>query len=265
MKELIEILREGYGFENCDLEKNDDSTDGNVYIAKLLKKKYVIKIYDNYSHTIAMVKLHDFLISSNINVPKIISTTDSKKYYRINKNKYCVVYSFLEGEQITNIWKNDSKTLTPLIAKEVRKIHNLTLNNNSFKLKEVPFKINNNIKRCSVLHFDLTKDNIFYNTNFSNDIGFIDFDDAKYGPCVVEISIILSLLFITKSKGLDKTGMYNFLDEYYGDDIELKELEIPYIKNIAVEWVTYILNNNNFDTSTTESFEIKKELMEIKL
>lgn len=53
-----------------------------------------------------------------------------------------------------------------------------------------------------------------------------------------------------------------FIDEYYKNDEETKKNEIKYIKDIGINWVNYIIENNNFDTSTNESFEIKKYLIE---
>ena len=60
-----------------------------------------------------------------------------------------------------------------LHIKEVRKLHDLTSNNN-FNFKAIDFA--NNLNRKSTLHFDLTKKNIIIN---NDKIGLIDFDDAK--------------------------------------------------------------------------------------
>ena len=79
-----------------------------------------------------------------------------------------------------------------IYSKKIRKLHNLTLNK-KFNFKTIAFA--NNLKRKSVLHFDLTKDNIFIN---NNQIDFIDFDDAKYGDSVCDIAILLSFLFVSK-------------------------------------------------------------------
>ena len=140
-------------------------------------------------------------------------------------------------------------------------MHDKTEGTNMFNLKEVPFKIDKALTRCSMLHFDLTKVNIFYNDK-NDKIGIIDFDDAKYGPSVVDVAICCSLLFISKSKGIDTDGINTFINEYYSND---NKNEIMFIKEIALEWTKYILNNNQFDTSTNESFKLKKELIEKEL
>ena len=53
-----------------------------------------------------------------------------------------------------------------------------------------------------------------------------------------------------------------FIESYYENDIQNKEIELPYIKNIALKWIDYILTKNSFDTSTNESFEVKKKSIE---
>ena len=46
------------------------------------------------------------------------------------------------------------------------------------------------------------------------------------------------------------------------NDLELKREEEHLIKNYALEWIKYILSGNEFDTSTTESFEIRYKLID---
>lgn len=111
----------------------------------------------------------------------------------------------------------------------------------------------------SILHFDLNKNNIFYN---NGKVGFIDFDDAKFGPSICDISIIISFLFLSKKRGIDSENIKNFIDSYYGDELELKKKEIKYLKEYALKWIDYLQYNNEFDTSLKESFETKRNLIE---
>ena len=142
------------------------------------------------------------------------------------------------------------------IAIQIRYLHTLTSNNNEYNLKEIPF-CKNNTSRKSLLHFDLTKNNIFFNKEIEK-TGFIDFDDAKYGPSICDVAITICLLFKSKKRGINTEGIKLFIDSYYNDDINLKEKEIKYIKEYVINWVDYILNENEFDTSLRESFEFKK-------
>ena len=206
-----------------------------------------------------MVNLHNKLAMSKINIPKIIHTKDKENYTRILEKYYVVVYSFISGKQIgwnEQTGKLDKETIIS-IAKELRKIHKITSNNNEFNLPLLPFENNNT--RKSVLHFDLTRNNIFKNSN--NEISIIDFDDAKYGDSICDIAILIANLFFSKTRGVDLDGMKEFINQYYIDNLDLKSKEEALIKKYALEWIKYILDGNEFDTSTTESFEIRYKLI----
>ncbi|MDO5557556.1 MAG: radical SAM protein [Clostridia bacterium] len=256
--ELALVLKERYNIEVEKIEKNEQSTDGNVYIAYSNKEKYAIKIYNEINHTKSMVKLHKKLSSLNFNIPNIIPTNENNYYEKILDTNYCVIYSFVNGTQIgwnVKTGKLDNETITA-IAKLLRRFHNDT-NINEFDLPSVPFENKN--KRQSALHFDLTRNNIFRYNN--GEIGFIDFDDAKYGSSVCDIAILIANLFFSKTRGVDMQGMKKFIDEYYCEDTQLKNEEEPLIKDYAQNWINYILDGNEFDTSTTESFEVRKKLI----
>ena len=258
-RELMRALKEEYDLNIKKIKKNDQSTDNNVYEIYCSKKKYIAKIYDNITHTESMVNLHNKLTISRLNIPKIINTKDKGNYIKISKEYYVVVYSFIEGRQIgwnETTGKLDKETIIS-IAKELRKIHKITSNNNEFNLPVLPFE-NNNIRK-SVLHFDLTRNNIFKNSN--NEISIIDFDDAKYGDSICDIAILIANLFFSKTRGVDLGSTKDFIDQYYIDNIELKSKEEPLIKKYALEWIKYILDGNEFGTSTTESFEIRYKLI----
>lgn len=146
-----------------------------------------------------------------------------------------------------------------LIAKELRRFHTVTSNCNEFNLPIVPFAADNNVRK-SALHFDLTRNNIFKRAD--GKISIIDFDDAKYGESVCDVAILIANLFFSKTRGIDLEGMKEFINQYYMNDLELKREEEHLIKNYALEWIKYILSGNEFDTSTTESFEIRYKLID---
>ena len=252
--ELKNIINSNYLIDIGNIEKSEESTDGNVYI---MDNKYVMKIYHNINKVNTMTKLHRYLKSKGMNIPNIVLTKDNKEYILLN-DKYIVLYTFLNGKKIGKWFKEDNEIIKS-IARELRKLHDITTDDNIFNLEEVPFKVDESLTRKSIIHFDLTKDNIFYN---NIKIEFIDFDDAKYGPSVVDIAIICSLLFITKKDGLELDKIKLFINEYYKN---IDKEEIKYIKEIALSWIKYITDNNEFDTSTNESFENKRKLIEEEL
>lgn len=95
----------------------------------------------------------------------------------------------------------------------------------------------------------------------NGDIAFIDFDDAKYGESVIDISILIVLFFVSSKIGVDLDGIRYFIDSYYGDDVVLKNEESCFIKQCALKWIDHTLENNEFESSLIENFELKKKLI----
>ena len=251
--DLENVIKNNYNLDIISIIKNEDSTDGNVYNIDTSSNKYIVKIYDNLDKANNMINIHNFLY--DMYIPRVIQTKD-KKYCLEYNNKYIVIYSFLEGIQVSKYIKENNNSYTKdivmSIAKEVRKLHNLT-RNNSFNLETITFA--NKLKRKSLLHFDLTKENIFIN----NKIGFIDFDDSKYGDSILDVAILISFLFISKKRGIDNDNIKLFLDNYYNDDeIDLRKEESSYIKKYMYDWINYILDGHEFDSSLKNSFLFKK-------
>ncbi len=251
--EIERILKEKYNIIAKNIEKSAESTDGNVYIVDCNDTKYVIKIYKEISHTKSMVDLYRTLELFKINTPNVIYSKDKKEFEKILDTNYLVVYSYINGQQLE--YDRLNRKIIMAIARELRKLHNIT-EKNEFNLHKVQFLDEKG--RQSILHFDLTKNNIFIS---NNKIYFIDFDDAKYGSAVCDIAILISNLFFSKTHGTDLEGVKIFIDEYYCNEHELKKKETPLIKEYALQWIDYILKGNNFDTSTTESLEIRKKLI----
>ena len=252
--DLEKFIKNNYDLDVISVMKNKDSSDGNVYDVKTSDNKYIAKIYYDKEKAESMVNLYNSL--KDLYIPKIIITKDKKHLLEVD-NKYIIIYSFLEGKQVSNYLKENNniycERVVKLIAKELRKFHDLTLNKN-YNLQKIDFA--NNLERQSVLHFDLTKENIFIK---DNTIGFIDFDDAKYGDSVCYIAILLSFLFVSKKRGIDKDSIKIFLDSYYVEnEEELKKKELNFIKQYITEWIDYIQNGHNFDSSLEDSFEFKK-------
>ncbi|MBQ9313631.1 MAG: phosphotransferase [Clostridia bacterium] len=256
IEELDDIVMNILHDKCVNIEKNDESSDGNVYIIETIGNKYVAKVYEDKEHAESMILLHKSL-PLLISVPKLIYTNyecinDSKKYY-------IVIYSFINGKPIDKTL-NDGKVGNDTIisvAKLVRKMHDMTLSGNKFKLPELPFDTIN--KRKTLLHFDLTKSNIFLDE--CSNISIIDFDDAMYGSAIYDIAILISTFFFSKSRGIDIDGMNIFLDAYYGNDLNLKNEEINYIKECSIQWIDYLISNNKLSQNLIDSFKIKRTLI----
>lgn len=256
MEEIKKTLAQNYKIETDSIEKNEDSTDGNVYI---VKNKFVVKIYDDLNHVKSMIKIHNLLDENKINAPKIIVNKFGDGYSELLDNKYIVVYTFIDGQPIT--WDKNTGRLNEdtikSIANILKKIHSIT-RNMELPLQRVEFEKSS--EDCSLLHFDLTKNNIFINSK--KEITVIDFDDAKYGNSICDIAIFISNLFFSKTRGVDLDGMKIFLNEYYNNDEKNISSKKTEIKEYAINWINYILDGNEFDTSTNESFEVRKDLIQ---
>ena len=261
-KNLISIIQRKYHIKGIKrLERREDSTDGNVYIIHTVDNKYVMKIYDDFKHVKSMTELYTKLYKNHFYVPKVI-LSNNKGYVKVINGKYIVLYSFLKG---TSLGKNLTDDIIKELAIQLRKFHDITNDNNIFNLKKLPFAKNINMERCSALHFDLTKNNIFYEKNKDTKIGFIDFDDAKYGASVCDVAITIANLFFSKTRGVDLKSAKLFIDCYYNTSYKLKKYETQYIKKFALNWIKYVMDGNEFDTSTKESFEVRYRLIKENL
>ena len=253
-------IEENYNIKILNIEKMEDSTVGNVYLINTEKEKFIMKIYEDVDHVNRMIQLHTYLVSNKFNIPKIIQTSDKNDNIKIG-NDYIVLYSFMHGKKIKTTILNGKidANIIKMIAKTLRKMHDLTSGKNRFNFKYVPFIDENIDLNKSTLHFDFTRNNIFVN---NNEIEIIDFDDAKYGPSVCDVAIAVCNLFFSKTQGVDLEGANLFIDEYYtNEESKRKEIERPLIKEYAIKWIDYVLYEYGFDTSTTESFEVKKKLV----
>ena len=254
---LKETISKKYNINIVSIEKNIESTDGNVYIISSDKDRFVAKIYEGTKHALQITRLHNDLYNKGFYIPQIIKTKSNSNYIILEDKKTLVLYSFLEGYKLSEIINSISNDIIKSLARTLKNMHDLT-KDNIYKLDKAPFKVDKSINRYSLLHFDLTKDNIFYNKK----IGFIDFDDAKYGPSILDVAILISLLFFSKSRGFDIDSFKVFINTYY-EDKALKQKELKYIKEYAIKWIDYTLDKADFNPSTKNSFEVKKKLIEI--
>ena len=261
MKKLEHVLIQDYGLKNVVITRSEESTDGNVYIVDSSDCKCVVKIYASLDHTNSMIKLHNDLIQNNVSVPRIIKTTSGDSFAKLDCDKYIVVYSFISGIQVGEKYKNIPSDVVRKIAQSLKEFHDITSNENKYNLKGIPFKVESDISRESALHFDLTRNNIFCDDS-GQEISFIDFDDAKYGKSICDVAIAIANMFFSKTRGIDSEGLKTFIEAYYEGNDDLKEKELEYIKAYAITWIDYVMAGNEFDSSTVESFDVRKNLLE---
>ena len=249
------IIEEKYNFKIINIKKNEKSTDKNVYNLFTDKNEYILKIYNSKKHVENMSNLFKKLEQYNFYIPQIYNTINNKSYIYLF-NKYIIIYSYLAGKEIGEAFSNLPDDISVLLARKLKKFHDVTKKNLNLEV----IGLGNKKLRTSILHFDLTRSNIFYNKN-KNEIGFIDFDDAKYGQTIIDISILIANVYISKLRGIDIHGIKTFINEYYKNESELKKQELPLIKDTAIKWINKILSENKLETSTIDSLEIRKKLI----
>lgn len=255
MKELVNFINANFTIGKIkDITKIDDSTDGNVYLVEAIEDKYILKIYDTEFKANSMLKLYELLSELKIESQKFIE--DKFLFYR---GKYIILYSFVQGKQLKDILCNNkiSDNDIKLIANYLKNLHRLTRGNKSNFILDAPF--GERLNRKSILHFDITKDNIFIDDE--NAI-FIDYDDSRYGASLIDVAIAISNLFISKKRGIDTEGIKLFLQSYYDGDIVLMNEELPQISNLAKKWINTTLENSNIESSTKESFNYKLKTLD---
>ena len=98
--QISEALPKFYGIEIRGITRNENSTVGNVYNIKSKDKKYIAKVYDNVEHAKEMSNLFKKMLSTNLNVPKILENNKNESYQNISANKYLMLYEFIEGNAI---------------------------------------------------------------------------------------------------------------------------------------------------------------------
>ena len=98
--QISEALSKCYGIEIKEITRNENSTVGNVYNIKSKDEKYIAKVYDNVEHAKEMSNLFKKMLSTNLNIPKILENNKNELYQNISANRYLMLYEFIEGNAI---------------------------------------------------------------------------------------------------------------------------------------------------------------------
>ena len=69
---MKKVLEDNYNLTDVEIIKNIKSTDGNVYNINAKQGNYILKIYNDESHSSAMGNLLDELNKKNFYVPLIL-------------------------------------------------------------------------------------------------------------------------------------------------------------------------------------------------
>lgn len=101
-----------------------------------MHKKYILKIYNDEKHAVTMKKIVEKLNSKNFYIPIILTNTNNEEYTKID-NKFFVIYSFLEGKEIGDVFGNIPNDISKKLAQELRRFHNECMKMEDIELKEI--------------------------------------------------------------------------------------------------------------------------------
>lgn len=198
----------------------------------------------------------EFLTNNNCAVPKLLAHED------INGWK-CVQMSKLKGNNLKDLWPslNDDQRQSTCkqIGSSLRKIHELSIPNDSYfknnwdeflntqkkncvarhtslglresLLMQIPDFLNNihlNCNRISFLHTEVMKDHVFFDEQLKFQ-GFIDFEPSRLGSPEYDFASVL--VFLTDG---DSRTLKAFFDGYGFTDISSKE-------NFKLRIMAYVL------------------------
>ena len=219
--QLAMLLQNNYGLSNCLVEKPEDGIEGNTYIITAGKQKYVAKVYGNQQQADILANYQNALYEANVPVSAIVKTQANELATKLN-GQYAVLCEFAHGSPLG--WRKELSNMpNPLsrsIALALAKMHYVGQSIHAAKLGyalSAPAVLSpHNLKACrqTLIHGDLTRENIFVDPHTSALTAIIDFGDAHYDYITYDIAIALTHIYVTKSWGIDFSGIEDFLAAY---------------------------------------------------
>tara|TARA_Y100000310_G_scaffold340956_2_gene438506 strand:- start:1561 stop:2538 length:978 start_codon:yes stop_codon:yes gene_type:complete len=240
-KELREIFNRYFLDEDISYSIIKTGIENTNYLLKISKGKFVLRIYNKKRKRAdiqAELDLIHYLQGHQIAIPKLIPNL-AKEEITISQNNFAVLFSFVKGTHPP--WKYMNIKLANNIGIELALMHNFLLEFNpklnqtstlvthfvdTSKLSKIGPEIvtyHNDIReelmdislkkmRISIIHADITRENLIVKDNFL--LAFLDFDDSHRDYLAWDLAIALTHLFIAKSFGIDWAGMRSFMSGY---------------------------------------------------
>lgn len=230
---LTELLQIQYSLPNLLIERPEDGIEGNTYIITAEKHKYVAKVYVDQQQAKVIAEFQNTVHESGVPVPAIVKTQTGELVAKLN-NQYMVLCEFAQGSPIG--WRkefaNMHSSLSHDIAKALAKMHHVGQSMTEVKLTHAlsavdrlsDFVDNDALNslalhdlervRQTMIHGDLTRENVFVDPATSNLTAVIDFGDAHYDYITYDIATALTQIYVTKSWGIDFDGIKDFLAAY---------------------------------------------------
>ncbi len=210
----------------------------------------VLKYYNIYTRAESIAKLHNYLAEQGAPVPHVILNREGDLVCKQGK-KYAVLYTFCKGVAIG--WTEISSKLSPELSRDLARItsnlHAVLLKDsesvnphiNILEYKSSDLAISSTLNktklRRSIIHGDITRENVLLTTDRNAVNAIIDFDDAKYGYLAYDIAVLLTQIYVTKTWGIDMHGIADFMSAYSS--------ELPLNKEELESIYTFMVQKNN--------------------
>lgn len=190
--------------------------------------KYVLKMFCETETAELVAGFQNFLYNSGLRVPCVIASND-KKLTKRHEDRALILMKFVEGRGIG--WNDEGKKLKDELVKSIAQMvacmHLAVLSvENKEKLK--PFMIDSSFLpsgvridgldlpqlRKTLVHGDLTRENIIVSPSHDSVVAIIDFGDASYNYVAYDLAVVLTQVFVTKTWGIDMQGIQSFMANY---------------------------------------------------
>lgn len=257
--------------------KIEEINNGNlnkVYILYFDSKKYIMRV-SQFNNDFECSVLN-YLKESDLHIP-VINTNF------IFKDKYIMIYKYIEGSNPTNFNELFFKKLIYQLKKlhdvdvnlvnentnyeslnKLEYYYNLSINseylkNDSKFISDLFISIKNNLKleklpQC-IIHSDIKKENIIIN---KNGVYLIDFGNCYVGSRMIDIIRIFMWFFI-KDENYDFDKMKMIIQSYFDIDNKITDVEIFNLELLLKFCLIYNLLK---DISLFEKNMLKKEYIE---
>lgn len=230
---LADVLSGAYGLYDVILELPEEGLENKTYIVIGNQQKYVAKLYDSVPRALAVAQFQNALSAAGLPVPKIFSTNTGELISQLDTNAM-VLCAFAEGTPMG--WSDDFASLAgPLSADMGRTVAAMHKTAQTLKLEhklDHPLSVSRasaqlgsawharfpryNLAqvRQSMIHGDLTRENIFVDRPLQSVAAIIDFGDAHYDYISYDIATLLTHIYVSKTWGIDFDGITDFLRAY---------------------------------------------------
>lgn len=223
--QITELLQHTYGLSEPLVEIPEDGIEGNAYLITAKKMRYVAKVYTSLMQANTLANYQNAVHTAGAPVPVITKTLASELVATIS-GLHIVVCEFAHGNPIG--WRNEFAKIPAILSRDIAqalaKMHQVNQNLSETKIAHSlsavdhlsDFLHDNTLKsvRQTMIHGDLTRENVFVDSATSKLTAIIDFGDAHHDYITYDIATALTQIYVTKSWGIDFEGIKDFLRVY---------------------------------------------------